>query len=197
MRGEGHVGVLDERARATRRKILVEATKLFARQGYHATTVADLAKAIGMTQGALFHHFPNKEALLHTVIARLARGVDEYRALMEGASPEEAVRGVVERMCEHFRRQPEAAVCLSALATEFAGTDHPILAEIEAAYERFVEPFAAVLAQVPTVANPRAGAIAFIGAVQGIGIQGLLRGGEPPLEEMASGFLGLFGVARE
>ena len=39
----------EERARATRRKILVEATRLFARQGFHKTTVSDLARAIGMT----------------------------------------------------------------------------------------------------------------------------------------------------
>jgi hypothetical protein len=130
------------------------------------------------------------------VLARLARGVDEYKPLMAGVSPLEIVRSVVERMCEHFRRQPEATVCLSALATEFAGTDHPIRAEIEAAYERFVEPFAAVLAEVPTVADPRAAAIAFIGAVQGIGIQGLLRGGAPPLEEIARGFLDLLGLPR-
>ena len=34
----------DEKARATRRKILVEATKLFARRGYHRTTVADTTR---------------------------------------------------------------------------------------------------------------------------------------------------------
>ena len=47
----------EERTRSTRRRILVEATRLFARRGFHKTTVADLSSAIGMTQGALFHHF--------------------------------------------------------------------------------------------------------------------------------------------
>ncbi|GAB4278464.1 MAG: hypothetical protein Kow0092_34240 [Deferrisomatales bacterium] len=186
----------EEKARATRRRILVEATRLFARQGYHKTTVADIADAIGMTQGALFHHFANKEAVLEAVVDGLARGMDQYRDAMERADPRASVRRVIDHMVDHYRRQPEATVCLAALATEFAGTGHPVLERILEAYERFVEPFAAVLAADAGVEDPRAAAIAFIGSVQGIAVQGLLRGGEPPLERLARAFAGLLGPMR-
>ncbi len=195
MANAGQGGVLDERARATRRKILVESTKLFARRGYHKTTVTDIANAIGMTQGALFHHFPTKEAVLHAVLERLARGVREYTALIDGASAPEVVRRVVWLMCEHFARQPEATVCLATLATEFAGTDHPVLEEIRGAYEAFVGPFQGVLARLAPSANPRAAAIALIGAVQGVAIQNLLREGDPPLGELAEAFLCMLGIS--
>ena len=129
----GRNNILDERARATRRKILVEATRLFARQGYHKTTVTDIANAIGMTQGALFHHFANKEALLEAVVRRLARGFADYRAAMDPNSVQASFERIIESMVEHFEAQPEATLCLAALATEFAGSGHPILDDIRGA----------------------------------------------------------------
>ena len=190
--------VLDEKAKATRRKILRETTKLFARQGYHRTTVTDIANAIGMTQGALFHHFPNKDALLLAVVKRLSRGFEDYRVAMEEEGEGSVVDRVLNIMVEHYEAQPEATICLAALATEFAGSDHPVLDEIRNAYEAFVAPFEKVLSTHPTVKNPRGASIAFIGSVQGIAIQGLLReGGEYALRDLAKSFLNLIHMPEE
>jgi len=183
----------EEKARATRRRILVAATELFARQGFHKTTTADLAAAIGMTQGAVFHHFANKEAVLHAVVERLSRGLEAYRALLGGPASGDTIRRVLERMVEHFKRQPEATICLAALATEFAGSGDPVLERILHIYDHFLLPFEAVLACHPRVADPRAAAVSFIGAVQGIAIQGLLREGSPSIDELAAGFLSMLG----
>jgi hypothetical protein len=43
---ERHVSKKEVQAEATRKKILLAATRLFARQGYHKTTIADIAQAI-------------------------------------------------------------------------------------------------------------------------------------------------------
>jgi AcrR family transcriptional regulator len=59
----------EARARDTHRKILVAATKLFARHGYHKTTITDICRLIDLTSGAVFHHIPTKEALLDAVLA--------------------------------------------------------------------------------------------------------------------------------
>lgn len=197
MAKNGRDSILDEKARVTRRKIMVESTKLFARQGYHKTTVTDIANAIGMTQGALFHHFPNKEAVLYAVVDRLARGFEDYREVMDEGGAAETVKRVLCLMVKHFDNQPEATVCLAALATEFAGTEHPILEEIRRAYDSFVEPFAVVLASHSKIGEPRAAAIAFMGAAQGIAIQGLLREGDPPLEDLAQAFLSMLSMPEE
>lgn len=42
--------------------------QLFARQGFHSTSVADLAEATGLTKGALYHHFENKDAIFYAVV---------------------------------------------------------------------------------------------------------------------------------
>ena len=181
----------EAKARDTRNKIRVAATRLFARNGFHRTSMADIAAAIGMTQGAVFHHYPTKDALLRAVIQRLGRGLEAYRDCVEVPGSSRVVGRVVEVMVEHFRRQPEATICLAALATEFAGSDEPILEEILRVYDTFIDSFAVALVDHPSVRNPRAAAIAFVGAVQGGAIQGLLRAGDPPIEDLAEGCLDL------
>ncbi|MEK6697146.1 MAG: TetR/AcrR family transcriptional regulator [Candidatus Deferrimicrobiota bacterium] len=185
----------EERARATRRKILVEATRLFARQGFHKTTVSDLARAIGMTPGALFYHFPSKRAILEAVVDRMGRGFGSYRTLLQdGGELEDIVRRVAARMLRFFAEQPEATVCLVSLATEFAGTDDPVLEKICTAYDGFIDPFAAVLSGHPKVREPRRSAIAFLAAVEGVAVQTLLRGGAVPAPELVEGLLDILNI---
>ncbi|HEX4247960.1 MAG TPA: helix-turn-helix domain-containing protein, partial [Pseudonocardia sp.] len=53
---------------AAQAKIIAVATELFARQGYHATGVAELGRAVGLGAGALYHHIGSKEELLLTIV---------------------------------------------------------------------------------------------------------------------------------
>ena len=52
----------------TKEKILKTALKLFAAKGYKATTVRDIAGAVGIKQGALYNHFKNKDEILATLV---------------------------------------------------------------------------------------------------------------------------------
>lgn len=54
----------ESRRAATRRLLLSSATELFARQGYHATSVEAVAAAADRTTGALYDHFGSKSGLL-------------------------------------------------------------------------------------------------------------------------------------
>ena len=179
--------------RATHKKILMAATELFARQGYHKTTITDIAQAVNLTSGAVFHHFSSKEALLKAVVDWLARGIDIYSEHLNRAEKGSlaVAQGVVDIMCEHFRRQPEATICLAALATEFAGSKHPMEKRLKEVYEDFVEAFSRVLQNHPKVTDSRAAATALIGAVQGIAVQGLLQAPEQSIDQLAEAFIGL------
>lgn len=55
-----------------RERILFEATRLFAERSYERTSVADVQEAAGLTRGsgALYKHFPSKEALLTEIVER-------------------------------------------------------------------------------------------------------------------------------
>jgi AcrR family transcriptional regulator len=52
----------------TQAKIITVAAELFAKQGYHATGVAELGRAVGLGAGALYHHIGSKEELLLTIL---------------------------------------------------------------------------------------------------------------------------------
>jgi AcrR family transcriptional regulator len=66
----------DERSERCRRLVLDTALRLFAHQGYGATTVRQIADEAEVSVGAVYHHFPDKESLFRTLI-------DEYRAISE------------------------------------------------------------------------------------------------------------------
>ncbi len=183
----------EAQARATRKKILMAAAELFARQGFHKTTITDIAQAVNLTSGAVFHHFPTKEALLTAVVDWLARGISIYSDHLNRAEKGclAVAEGVVDIMCEHFRRQPEATICLAALATEFAGSNHPMEKRLKEVYQDFVEAFSRILQNHPVVTDSRAAAMALIGAVQGVAVQGLLQAPERNIDELAKGFVNM------
>lgn len=53
----------------TRQEILIQASRLFKRLGYRATTTREIAKAVNIKQPSLFHHFPNKKAIVEEIFA--------------------------------------------------------------------------------------------------------------------------------
>ncbi|MFI6345558.1 ScbR family autoregulator-binding transcription factor [Streptomyces sp. NPDC050560] len=62
-----------ERAVRTRRAILEAAAITFDRRGYEAATITEILKEAGVTKGALYFHFPSKEALADAVLAEPAK----------------------------------------------------------------------------------------------------------------------------
>ena len=60
----------------TREYIIEQAFSLFLSRSYEAVSINDISQAIGLTKGALYHHFTNKEELFKAVI-------DKYLVLSE------------------------------------------------------------------------------------------------------------------
>ena len=53
---------------STKQKILEAALELFSVQGYEATSISQLAKAVGIRKASLYSHFENKQAILDALI---------------------------------------------------------------------------------------------------------------------------------
>lgn len=54
-------------------RLLREARQLFKEKGFAKTTVRDIAAAVGILSGSIFHHFPNKEDILRCVMEETIR----------------------------------------------------------------------------------------------------------------------------
>jgi len=75
------------------------AAQLFAERGYAAASIADLARACGVSKGLLYHYFRDKEHLLYAIADRhidRLRQIAEQVAASAGA-PDELVVHVIER----------------------------------------------------------------------------------------------------
>lgn len=59
---------LTSRGRSRRSAIIATATKLFAEQGYHPTSVQDIVDALGVGKGVFYWYFPSKDELLKEIL---------------------------------------------------------------------------------------------------------------------------------
>ena len=69
-----------ERREATRDALVKAGRAHFARAGYEATHTNEILAAAGVSRGAMYHHFPSKQALFEAVF------VAESKAAIAGAS---------------------------------------------------------------------------------------------------------------
>jgi AcrR family transcriptional regulator len=74
-----------ERTAATRGALLDAARGLFATRGYARTGREDIVCAAGVTRGALYHHFTNKEQLFRAVFESMEAALLERIAVAAGA----------------------------------------------------------------------------------------------------------------
>ncbi len=80
-----------------RAELLRAAGRLFRQKGYEATTIRDIAAAVGMRSGSPFYHFKSKQELLKTVMTEgLSAALDAQAAAIAAAdSPRAAFRAMV------------------------------------------------------------------------------------------------------
>ncbi|MGN9846025.1 helix-turn-helix domain-containing protein [Nonomuraea sp. H19] len=90
-------GLRERKKRRTREALIAAALELFQRQGYDATTVAQIAAAADVSTRTFFLHFPAKEdVVLANAEARVALAV----RIIESRRPEEALPDVLARAIE-------------------------------------------------------------------------------------------------
>jgi AcrR family transcriptional regulator len=90
--------------------VLRRSIEVFIRQGYDATSMGDLARELGVTKSAMYHHVPSKshllEAALNEALDSLSAVIDDsVRAGAEDSAYERlrsAVRQSVEVLIEHL-----------------------------------------------------------------------------------------------
>lgn len=80
-----------------RQEILDTALRLFGEKGYEKTSIADIAKAMGVAQGLCYRYFPSKEALFDTVLEQYAALLTEPFAKF-ALSDDKTLRQIIESM---------------------------------------------------------------------------------------------------
>jgi AcrR family transcriptional regulator len=133
-----------DRAAATRARILEVAEALFRALGYQKTTVADIARELGMSPANVYRFFPSKSAINEAIAARLLEGVAaDLEAIAAGPGRaadrlREMLRTLHARHLALFFAQKRMHDMVSAAMSEHWDVIAAFIARIEAAMARVV-----------------------------------------------------------
>ncbi|MDQ7092860.1 TetR/AcrR family transcriptional regulator [Desulfosporosinus sp. PR] len=103
----------DIQAKERRKQILETAKKLFAANGYHATSMRTINKEVGMSEALTYHYFPGgKLEIFHTIIQEVeeerANDIDQsIKAFNDKTSLSEALLLLAKKMSERFVKDKE------------------------------------------------------------------------------------------
>ncbi len=161
----------------TRQRIIKTASQLFARKGFYGTSIAHLAQAVGLTKGALYHHFASKDALFFAVIASVR---DDWNSKVA----RDVVRGgdTITRLSilldEHTRLLNEndiLCLVLSNLMAEMEDTNPEYAAVIQKIYEDLIGFIERIIqkgqanGEIRSDLDTRLLAFSIVGVLRGIG----------------------------
>jgi AcrR family transcriptional regulator len=121
-----------------RRQILDAAVRVFARQGFHATRVSDIADEAGVAYGLVYHYFRSKDEVLNELFVErwslLLAAIDE--ADRAGGTHRARLAAVASFIIDSYRHDPELMKVIIVEVTRAAnsfGQTH--LEQIRSAYE--------------------------------------------------------------
>ncbi len=103
----------------TRETILQVASRLFARQGYTATSIRQIAEETGIGKATIYHHFPDKQAIAWALLERHAAKIQEMLNKVQAEpEPRQRIQTAVE---ESLRFLNESSAILQIVRREIPG----------------------------------------------------------------------------
>src|SRR3954469_8126070 len=134
--------IKQERAARSRVDILDPAINLFARRGILATTMSELARAIKMSPGALYWHFPTKEDILLAACEMLhARFIGEFVPRVEEMRKKTArdqLASYAQIAVDAISENREYALFFTIMGAESIGNNERVAAAIHDAFASYV-----------------------------------------------------------
>lgn len=115
---------------STRQAILTAAYSLFIEQGFHATSMRQIARRSNTSLSGIYNHFASKEAIFDQVLL----DKHPYRQMLDilnssvGDSPEEFVRNAAHAITSELGRRPDFLKLVFIEISEFQGLHAPHLA---------------------------------------------------------------------
>jgi AcrR family transcriptional regulator len=126
---------------ATPDVILREATRLFAQKGLEATSIQEVADAVGVKKQSLLYHYGGKDVLHRAVLeALLSRWNDTLPRLLRAAAREDRFDAILDETIGFFVEDPSRARLLLREALDRPESMRALVAE-------FVSPWLAVLSE--------------------------------------------------
>jgi AcrR family transcriptional regulator len=129
--------------------LLGAALRLFVSRGYNPTTVEEIAEAAGLTKGAVYFYFRNKEALLGALLDRIEAAVVgemERRVAAAGPGGAEKLVAFMHGQARLGIERADEVLLLILMSLEFAGSAGATEARIRTIYGRLHKAIEAAIA---------------------------------------------------
>lgn len=140
--------ISDEKKSARRIQILNAAWTCFQKQGLHATTMDNIIRTSGLSAGAVYSYFKNKDELIVSAVTTSMTGLAELLVPLLRAEPTPApdalVRGITEKIATFTVREGFDLRRLAILGWGEAQRNPPVKAVLENSYRAFRDQLAAV-----------------------------------------------------
>jgi AcrR family transcriptional regulator len=129
-----------------RAELVEKCIQLFAEQGYGALTMRDIAAALSVSTGTLYHYFPSKEALFDAAVRRVTQQDLTAGAALVGALPTREARlaALFDFIAANEERFAQELLVLMEFRRVHGGK-HATYEAINEASEHYVRTIAAVL----------------------------------------------------
>ncbi|MCE3261019.1 MAG: transcriptional regulator, TetR family [Pseudoduganella sp.] len=152
--------ITKEQAEENRQKLVATAARLFGEKGIDGVGVAEISKAAGLTHGALYAHFPSKDAL-----AAAAMQFSTRNAYSKVTEHPVTLPGLIAYYLAPEQRDNLATGCpLAAAGSEMARQDAAVGAGYTAGFRQMVE---CIGRQLPAGEGQREQALAIMAALIG------------------------------
>ena len=141
------------KARQTRDSLVAAARSLFGERGYAATSVEEIVRAAGVTKGALYHHFTDKDDLFRAVVEDVKGDVTALvgAAFLEAATEPDALDTVTRGCLAFIDAHRDPAVQRITILDARAVLDASSRRELDGRYE--VAVIRGALGDVPSVSG--------------------------------------------
>lgn len=138
--------VSEEDKTQRRDDILGAAKRVFAKKGYHATTVADVAKAAKVSYGSIYWYFDSKDALFHALMAGEEQALREHIAAALATERDDTVAGLRAAVRATFEFFEADRLSAKLLFRDSYALGERFEKHLFGIYERFIDDIEAVVA---------------------------------------------------
>lgn len=167
----------EQQSEQTKQQIIEAATELFARKGFFGTSVSDLTQAVGLTKGALYYHFTDKDALFFAVIESVKNtwGEAVAKVVIGSNNSLTQIEALFKKHAELLSKNEFMCFVMSHLMSEMESVNPKYASVIEDVYEDLIHFAEKIISagqakgEIRSDVDSRLLSLNFVGILKGIG----------------------------
>jgi AcrR family transcriptional regulator len=117
---------MQDRSRRTRAALIRATTELVAEAGYHGATTKAIAERAGVSEGAIYRHFPDKKALFAAAVLAGQRDVTDWMQQLPARAGTAPLAGLIVETLTQLSRLREAVLPLEEASPRVLRPPHDL-----------------------------------------------------------------------